>query len=346
MFAALVSLLCCAVGCPHPDPKGGRMPDPPKELPLPEKAVPTPLDPALRAAADRELSAALQSSDPIIRVHALEAMRETDGLTHHKNEILSALSDPEPRTRFAAALAAGGLRIEEAHEPLLKIAEDPSENVRVAVRYALHRLGDSRLSHELEKLATDANPLVRGNTAMVLGLMAEPSALPILRLLAQDQQAPVRQQAYAALWQLGDEEGLKDLIGLTLSGHPDDEMVGYISLAMPRNMRVRQHIRPGLVGEDTPTGMAQQDQEKWMLAVPLVAARAMGMVGSDEGFDLARKGAKSIDPQLRMLAALAFGAIGRSDAQEALRKLLADPDPNVRVAAATGILQLKPPRKD
>jgi HEAT repeat protein len=288
------------------------------------------LDPALAAAADRELTQALSASDPILRVHALEGIRDSSA-SRHQHDILLALKDAERRVRFAGALAAGELRIKEAHEPLLALADDPSENVRVAVRFALHRLGDERLTHDLEGMATDTNPLVRGNTAMVLGLLGEQSALAVLRVLRFDADTAVRQNASEAMWRLGDEDGMTDLVGLTLSKYPDDQLIGYMGLALPRNIRIRQHVRAGLAGT-----------EGWP-EIPLVAARAMGMLGSDEGYVIAQKGAANKDPRIRMLAALAFGAIGRSDAQDILRKLLSDSNADVRIAAATAILQLKPP---
>ncbi len=141
------------------------------------------------------------------------------------------------------------------------------------------------------------------------------------------------------MWRLGDEEGMKDLVGMTLSRYPDDQMIGYLGLAWPRNVIVRQHVRAGLVGEES----NDPNLENW-LAVPLVASRAMGLLRSDEGYAVSQKGAASKDPQLRMLAALAFGAIGRADSQDILRKLLSDADPAVRIAAATAILQLNRPR--
>src|SRR6185437_2352065 len=116
-------------------------------------------------------------------------------------------------------------------------------------------------------------------------------------------------------------------VGLTLSQYHDDEMIGYLGLAWPRNTTVRQHVRAGLTGDCT--------------EVTLVAARAMGMLGSDEGYVIAQTAAESTDSRQRVLAALALGAIGRSDAQDVLRKLLSDRDAGVRIAAATAILELK-----
>lgn len=345
-------LLIVAAGCAGPGGKTGYLPQPPKQPAPPPPAHPQPIDENLILDANRELTAALSSSDAFVRAHALEAIRDTNALSlsanhetdarphaiqairaagaaTHRREVIAALGDHESIVRFAAAMAAGELVLDEAHAPLLQMVDDPSENVRVAVRFALHRLGDTSLSHQLEALARDHDERVRANTAYVLGLLHEPSALPILRALRKDPSVPVRQQASEAMWQLGDQEGLKDLVGLTVSRFPDDQIVGLLGLAMPRRREVRQHIRAGLVSEDT-----------WP-QVPLVAARAMGMLGSDEGFGIAQTGAASSDPHLRTLAALALGAIGRTDAQGTLRPLLRDGDPDVRIAAAAAILQLR-----
>jgi HEAT repeat protein len=306
----------------------GRMPRPPREAPPAPAKKNVPLDPELVSAADRELIVGLRSTDAIARVHALEAIRYTNSL-RHKKYVLEALGNPEAVVRFAAALVCGEMKLSEAQPTLAAMADDQSENVRVAVRFALHRLGDTHLSHDLEKTAADSNPMVRGNTAFVLGLLGDRSALTILRVLRLDSNPAVRQQASEAMWRLGDQEGLKDLVGMTMSRYPDDQMIGYLGLAWPRNTMVRQHVRAGLVGEET------------LPEVSLVAARAMGMLGSDEGYVIAQKGATSADPRHRLLAALAFGAIGRADAQDMLRKLLSDTDEDVRVAAATAILELK-----
>ena len=178
------------------------------------------------------------------RVHGLEAIRAAS-LSEGIPEVLDGLRDPEPVVRFAAALAAGELRVPEARPILLDIVYDKSPSVRAAVRFALHRLGDTRFSHDLEHLASDPNPIVRSNTAMILGLLGEKTATRILYPMRKDPVPAVREQVSECVWRLGDEEGLQELIGLSVSGHPDDQMIGLIGLAEPRDQRVRQHIRGG-----------------------------------------------------------------------------------------------------
>lgn len=321
--------LCGAAGCHQnktPDMRAGRVPGMSRQAPTYAAARTVPLDGSLRAAANKELESDLQSSDPEIRSHALEALQHSE--TTHDAEVTAALSDREPLVRYSACLAAGQMKLASAHDLLLRLVDDHDPAVRVAARYALHRIGDFRYSHDLEQLSHDPLPQVRGSTAMVLGMIGDTTGLRILRNMRTDRHPAVRQQACAAMWQLGSQQGMDDLIGWSLSKFPDDRMFGYLALARPKNRIIIQHVRVGLVS-DYPE-------------VSLVAARAMGMLGSDEGYGVARKGAASVDPRQRLEAALAFGAIGRSDAQDVLRKLLKDSDTNVRIGAAEAILELKP----
>ncbi|HWE95265.1 MAG TPA: HEAT repeat domain-containing protein [Tepidisphaeraceae bacterium] len=335
VLAMLLSVVGCSSGPRDVDPNSkGKITRAPKEPPPYPREKPVPLDPALAATARKELGDALRVADPVVRIHALEAIRLTTG-NEHKADIIRCLSDPEAIVRFAAALAAGELRLHEAHDALLAIAEDRSENVRVAVRFALHRIGDTHLSHQLEKMAQDPNPVVRTHTALVLGLIGEPSALGILRVMRRDHDATVRQQAAESMWRLHDDAALQDLVGLTVSKYYDDQMFAMLALAAPRDTRIRQYLRGGLI--------AESDGKNTINEVPLAAARGMGMLGSDEGYGVALQGAQSPDYRSRVLAAFAFGAIGRPDSQGVLGKLLKDQDPNVRIAAAAGILELKAP---
>jgi HEAT repeat protein len=256
----------------------------------------------------------------------MESIRQVGG-RDGVEEVLWALGDQEGVVRYAAALAAGEMRLTEADRTLLKMADDPDKTVQVAVRFALHRLRDTRRSHDLEKFAKDRDVSVRADTAMVLGMLGEPSAIRILRDMQFDRDASVRVQVAEAMWRLGDTDGREQLVAATFSHYVDDQAVAYLALAEPRDPQVLPHIRPGLISPYN--------------QIALIAARAAGMLGSDAGYTLAAEGTKSSDAVQRTLAAFALGAIGRTDSQEILGKLLADPDPDVRLAAATAVLQLQ-----
>jgi HEAT repeat protein len=330
------ALLVASIGCGG---SGGRAsasnrakpykdPPPPKQIPAapPKQAVA--LDQSLATTARQEVSDALRSSDPLLRTQAIEALRNTTG-PEATREVMHSLDDTATSVAFAAAMLAGEMKISDALPKLRVMADDPDPRLRVAALFALHKMGDTRRSQELVRLAASQDSHVRHRVALALGLLGEKSAIDkVIRRLRADPDPLVRQQALEAMWRLGDEEALKPLVALTASGFADDKIVGLLALAAPRRQLVRQHVRALLAGEDVQT------------EVTLVAARAMGMLGSDEGYKIAADATASKDPQQRFLAAVALGAIGRPDAQDALRRLLSDPVPNVQLAAASAVLQL------
>lgn len=304
-----------------------KTPSPPPPVTPAPKYAPQSVSSELRAKARAELVAEAGSVDPFLRCNALEAMSETDP-ADAPAFVLKGLAAPEPSVRFAAAVAAGQMKLVDAYKPLFNIAYDPDLRVEAGVRFALHRLGDTRLSHDLERFAGNGDPHVRGTTAYVLGILGEPSATRMLITLLGDKAPSVRIQAAEALWRLGNDRGLKDLVAFSISGYPDDQIIALQAIAETGDQRVIQHVR----------GELQSDYEE----VSLAAARGLGMLGSDEGWNIAVPAAKSKDPRQRSLAALAMGAIGRTDLQAYLKDLLADKEPTVRISAATAILQLKP----
>src|ERR1051326_2435850 len=138
-----------------------------KHPPAGPASQPLALDPALAANARQQIFSSLASSDPVLRAHAVEAMKQALG-AKASSQIISALSDKDPIVRFAATLAAGELRLADAKEPMYRLVQDPDASVRVGARFALHRLGDTRLSHDLELTSHDPVARTRGHTAMVL----------------------------------------------------------------------------------------------------------------------------------------------------------------------------------
>jgi HEAT repeat protein len=284
------------------------------------------IDEKLQSEARAELDRAIESPDPVIRGHAVEAMQQLFG-AKARQDIGHALRDSEPFVRFAAAMAIGDAKIVSLKDEVLKLVDDNDPNVRIAVRYALHRLGDYRFSHDLEKTARDPDPGVRGNTAIALGRIEDASAVKVLAPMLKDANPGVRLQVAEALWRHGDEHGFEALVAATVSAYPDDVIVAMLALSATRNQKLMGHVDSGL-NSDFPE-------------IALASARAVGELGSDAGYGVALEGARSRDPRQRYMAAVAFGTIGRADAQEALGTLLRDKDsPDVRLAAAFSLLQL------
>lgn len=337
----LVALtLCLATGCDAPGDHVNKDPAPPKPPPGYHVARPTPIDPGLQAAAGRSLVAALRSPDELVRAHALEAVADI-APANAAPLVVPLLNDPSLLVRKAAAITAGRLRLTAAHGPLVRMvsteiaAGDAADvdratyalQAHMAAVFALHQLGDTRWSHELEQTAHDPRPQIRGDTALILELIGNTSAEPILfDLMRHDRVPNVRLQAAEALWRLGDPRGEDTLIQATVSSYVSDRMVALLALSAPHDPRVLRNVY-GLLTDDYPE-------------VALVAARAAGQLGNDAGVGVAEAGARSDSPMQRALAALALGDIGRTDSQPVLAKLLNDDRPDVTLTAAAALLEI------
>jgi HEAT repeat protein len=315
-----------------PPPTRGRDPGLPK-FPESPAYVAQPLDTALQDEARAELARAFASRNEVIRAQSLEATAKSVDRAG-ADRVLAGLKDPQPLVRFAAAMAAGDMRLPEARPQLLKMTTEVDPNVRIGVRYALHRLGDKRLSKEFEALSTNPEPRVRGNTAIALGQLGEPTAVRVLKPMLADENQMVRLQAAEAMWRLKDKEGLESLVAALLSDYADDQMTATLALAAPRDRSVSNYLFGKLVPNDP-------DERFVWVELQLVAARALGQIGIDRGFGLAAEYVDDNDARRRSLSALALGDIGRTDAQPMLRKLLKDNNEFVRVAAALAVRKLE-----
>jgi HEAT repeat protein len=315
----------CASGPKRPKAMG-TLPPPAKPPEVPT-ARNEPINQDLREAARREIRNASVSNDPILRANAIEAAQ--NGMPEEAHPIIAkGLSDQASIVRFAACMAAGTLQLKDLYAQIVPMARETNDKVRIAAIFALHRLGDSSHTHELEKTARDPNPRVRQDTAFVLGRLGEPSASKILRQMLVDPDTDVRLEVASSLWLMHDERGLELLVAGVVSKFADDQMTCLGAIVGPKDRRIENYVRGKLTDP--------------YIEVALVAARAMGELGYDEGYSVAT-GALSNDPRQKMLAAMALGAIGRSDAQMRLQDLLSDADPKVRLAGAMALLQLKEP---
>ncbi len=317
-----------AVPRPPPGPAEFR---PARAVPPVAPAVNEMVDVALREEAQRIIETLATDRNFNIRANAVETAQKNLPPAVSRPIAIRGFSDEAPVVRFAAAVAAGDLKLQDTKPVLLKLAYDTDPSVRLAARYALHRLGDSALTQEMLYGLRDDRPGVRGNTVMLLGMLGEKSAIAPIRRIITDRSPTVRLQLHEALWRLGERQSVEELVIFSMSKFPDEQVVSLIALAQPRDQRVTEQLSGWLV-DDFPE-------------VTLAAARGLGMLGSDEGYGVAMRFIKSKEPRQRAMAALALGEIGRIDAQSRLKPLLADPSADVRLAAASAVLKLRPPRK-
>ncbi len=86
--------------------------------------------------------------------------------------LVTALSDPAPAVRSAAALGLGELDATEALPQLLVRVEDDEQHVRQMALTALGELGDARALPRLRRALTDARPEVRYQAVIAIGRVA------------------------------------------------------------------------------------------------------------------------------------------------------------------------------
>lgn len=308
-----------------------------------------PVDPAKAFIDARStLRQAAESTDPVTRSNAIEALSEVVG-TEAGGVYLEALSDRLPVVRFAGAMAVAETQYAPAEATLVRRAKEtePDSAVMCAVTYALHRLGNDEYTWVLGKLLFDDDAETRANAAMVMGLMGEPSAQgPLKALLADEQQEAVRLQARAALARLGDSES-KVRLRAYVKGY-------FLDLRLAAIPAMADINPPGAAGDFR----MLLDRQK-APRVRVAAAGALARVADVDpaGYALCVRAMR--DPRsvlregwgereirdlevesLQALAALSLGRMGRYDAIPVLREHLESPVGAVRVAAALSILRI------
>ncbi|MFQ5590982.1 MAG: HEAT repeat domain-containing protein [Phycisphaerae bacterium] len=280
--------------------------------------------------------------NPAVRAEAVEALERCGG-REAEPWIRAALLDKNPGVRFAACVAAGRHADMTAESGLRDRIDDDDPSVRVAALFALHRLGfTDRTGFMPGYLLDHAEPTVRRNAALVLGLMGEPGVIKILARAMRDPDAGVRHYALEAMARLGNPEARQELVFMTSAGIGADEVFAITGLMQTGDRAYVDTFRYKLATAPH-------------IETRLAAARGLGVFGIDEGFETALRAldgraALTDDPKdpvenqtlrVRQLAAAALGAIGRQDALPALARLMNDPsDPRVQVSAAQAILMI------
>ena len=160
---------------------------------------------------------ASRSKDPFLRANALEAIQPVKKRLVPLAQL--ALSDPHHAVRFAALAIIGKEKLTELAPQADRLLVDDSPSVRSAAVFALYRCDQPVDISPLATMLVSQNPSLRGNTAMLLGLMEDPSAVAMLKDLAKTpmpragaaQEAIVRTQIAEALVRLGDDSALSAL---------------------------------------------------------------------------------------------------------------------------------------
>jgi HEAT repeat protein len=298
-------------------------------------------DPAKIIAAARPRAVELvlvsaRSDDPFRRANAMEAAQHAGERATPLVQL--GMQDPHPAVRFAALVAVGSLKLEPLSASARRLLDDPSQSVRAAAMFALRRCGQKVDITPMAAMLVSQNPALRGNVAMLLGRLGDPSAVPLLLESAKApmprvsavREAIVRLQVAEAVLRLGDDSALDALRAAAYS--PFDEV------------RVLAIQVMGRLHDERMTRAIEELLAKPPAEVQLAAAEALARMGKPDGKATTLNACGSTLPVVRAQAAMTV-ALFRDDAAaaRALVGLLADADEQVRLAAAAAILEVSGP---
>jgi HEAT repeat protein len=293
----------------------------------------------LRAESIDLLKRAAESTNALLRANAIEAL-------HLAPEELPpivqlGLGDENRGVRFVAAMTVGRLQIRSLADLVTPLLHDPSDSVRAAAIYALRRCGRTPSLDPLATMIVSSDPEVKGNAALVLGELGDPSAIGMLREAGRIRSARVlvararivELQIAEAMVKLG-QEGELEVIRAALFAPEEQAELAALACMMCGRLRDEAYIAP-MREMALRMGRDQEPAE-----VRLAAAQAVAQIDPARaplGVLLMYVEAEAF--ALRAQAAAALGWVQDPSVPLILAEMLEDPNPLVQVAAAGSILR-------
>jgi HEAT repeat protein len=300
----------------------------------PPPAVAPPPDRRALTARDRAIDILVNASvskNPQLRSNAIEA------LTLAPERLLpvtaKGLTDPNPGVRFAAAVTAGTQRLKSLVEAVRPLTDDREPSVRAAALYSLHILGEPVNITPLADILETGAPRDRANVALLLGLMGDDSAIPLLRRAARTpmprassaQTALHRIQVAESIARLGSDEALDALRAGAFSNFDEVRVVAVTAM--------------GAIGDRRSEVMVEHLLGDPPMELQLAAAGALARMGKSTGLPITLELSGHENPVIRYQAAWVLGWMTGPQVLPRLDALLGDSSEMVRVAAAASVLR-------
>ncbi|MGI9014792.1 MAG: HEAT repeat domain-containing protein [Phycisphaerales bacterium] len=295
---------------------------------------------SLRSRALSVLELGAVADHPQLRANAIEAMHAAPELL--PPYVRNGLTDENRGVRFVAAMTVGRLRMKDLAGLIDPLLIDDSESVRAAAMYALHECGRDVDLAPLGAMLASQDPEVRGNVAMIFGLLGNRSAAPMLEQAIgrwSEMTNPARakvvdMQLAEALFYLGDTEQVQT-IRATLFLPGEQQEAAALACLMLGRMRDQGGVG-GLERMLTASGEEQRPAE-----VRMAAMMALSMLGARITPQDVAQYATSQAPELRQQAAITLGKIGGAGSLALLAPMLDDSDGLVAVAAAGAVAEIE-----
>lgn len=317
----------------------------------PQSPVPADARAVLRASRPRAIQqvlASVKGENPIWRANAIEAAQ------HMPERLLPlvqlAMDDSDPAVRYAALVTVGQLKIAPLAGVARRLRNDKTRTVQAAALFALHQLGEEVNLSPLFPMLISDKPGLRANVAMLLGMIGEVSAVPMLVEAAQlplnrvspEVSAIVRLQMSEAVVTLLDhsnntfarearEDALMTLRAAVFSQSFEVAVLSVTMLGRLGDVQMRVPIET-IFEPDDPRDMAP-------IELRLAAAEYTARIGRPRGLEVVLKATSSRITPVRAQAALTLGLFDQPRAAQRLTALLDDTQEMVRLSAAASILR-------
>jgi len=243
------------------------------------------------------------------------------------------IDDPNPGVRYAAVVTAGMLKFDSLVPMIRPLLKDDNTSVRAAAIYALNAIGESVDLTPLAGMLERRDPKLRSNVAQLLGMLDDPSAIPMLRRAATlpmprasaSDLAVVRIQVAEAMAKLGDDKALDALRAGAFSQFDE--------------VRVLSVIAMGAVGDRRMEVALEKLASSPPVELQLAAAGSLARLGNTEYLDAVLTAADHENMIVRGQAAMTLSYFNDETSLKKLAGMLDDPQAVVRVSAAAAILK-------
>ena len=315
-----------------------------EELNQPSLALARPLPlrgtTVMRDAAIELLLQAIDAEDPMLRANAIEALHATPDVL--EPVLRKCLVDENRAVRYIATMTIGQLQLDDLAHLLPPLLHDPSLSVQAAALYALKRVDASTDISALAGFLLQDDAETRGNAAMILGKLGNPTAAPLLRMAVRRplsrvdsaRQKIVDLQIAEAMVRLGEESELAVIRAALFAPGDQGEIV---ALACQISGRLGDgQALPNLLDLALRPGARRSSAE-----IRMAAVEAVGRIDATRmPLEVAQAYLDSELPSLRAQAALTLGSSRQPEVLADLSILLSDPNPVVQVAAAGAVLRI------
>jgi HEAT repeat protein len=280
------------------------------------------------------------SSNALERAYAFEAMQSSPELLLEHGP--RGIVDENRGVRFVATMAIGRAVVGRLAPLLHPGLLDDSESVRAATIFALRSLGEGVDPSPLAAMVASDDPEIRGNATMILGMLGNPSAVPLIesslgkgmRLRNPMRVRITELQAAEALVSLGREDDIEPIRAALFAPVEQGELT-VLACDMLGRLEDEQ-ARPMLMRLLLAEGNQRRPPE-----IRVAAAGAIFRLPApwEPGLDrVLLEQVDAEDPRLRVQVAAALRRVPGEPAGKALDRMLADADPLVRIAAAGALL--------